>query len=94
MQLDNITINGASVTLVLIAVIALMAIHKYNGKKTTIEDFFIAGFAAASVPTGAILIYCAYEPSEINLLASVTMQIALVGAGVIFISYKTIRERI
>ncbi|WP_321528830.1 hypothetical protein [Sedimenticola selenatireducens] len=90
----NLTINAISVTLVLICVLALLAMHKVKGKKTSIEDFFVSGFAAASIPTGCTLIYCAYDPSKISLLSDVTMQIALVGAGVIFISYKTIRERI
>lgn len=90
----DISINILSVTLVLISIAVLLIIHMKKGKKTIMEDFFIVGFATASVPTGFTLIYCAYDPSKISLLESVTMQIALVGAGVIFISYKTIKDRI
>lgn len=90
----SISINAMSVTLVLISVIFLLVVHKFKGKHTSIEDFFISGFAAASFPTGITLIYCAYDPSKISMLSDVTMQIALVGAGVIFISYKTIKDRI
>ena len=90
----SVTLNGLSVTLVLFSVMVLLIAHKMKGTVTSIEDFFIAGFAAASIPTGGILIYCAYDPSKIELLAGVTMQIALVGAGVIFISYKTIKDKI
>ena len=89
----NVSINALSVTVVLIAVLILLIVHKFKSKKTSVEDFFIAGFSAASIPTGATLLYCAYEPSKITLLESVTTQIALVGAGVIFLAYKSIVER-
>ncbi len=88
-----ISMNALSVTFVLITVVILLFVHNKNGKKTSIDDFFVSGFAAASIPTGFTLIYCAYDPSKILLLSDVTKQIALVGAGVIFICYKTIRDR-
>ncbi|HEX9733490.1 MAG TPA: hypothetical protein VGG06_16080 [Thermoanaerobaculia bacterium] len=62
--------------------------------KTTLERPVLAAVAGASLPTGLVLIYGAFDATVIQELVALGVYLAIAGLMLIFVTLKTIAAQI
>ena len=64
------------------------------GRHNRLDALISAGVAGSSVPTGMVLIYCAFFPSAIAKLSGINVYVAFAGLALIFVAGKAIKEQL
>ena len=78
----------------LLAFAALFTMNSLRKKETELIDLFVVGFAGSAVPTGCLLIYGAFDGTVVQRLADAGVYIGFAGLAILFIFYKTFREKL
>ena len=90
----SVVIQFGSAASGLLAFFAFFALKKRQGSEPELLDLFVVGAAGSAVPTGALLIYAAFDPNIIQRLADSQVYIGFAGAALLFIFYKTFKEKL
>jgi len=77
----------------LLAFLFLWIARHRRKKNISLSNLFVVGASASSLPTGALLIYGAFDNSVIHKLADAGVYIAFAGAALFVIFYLTIKEK-
>jgi hypothetical protein len=84
-SLNVITVGFA----IIFATIAIFQ-KRSNGKKKDLEFYVNRSFAGSALPTGIALLCCAFKPDLLNKLDGASLNVAVAGITLLFISIKSI----
>lgn len=87
MNLPDLVTN-ASVTLAILAGPAMLLKNRYKKQPIALDDVFLGVSAASAIPTGLVLLYCAFNPAVIPTLRGLNVHIAAAGLALLFISIR------
>lgn len=74
-----------------------LIVNCFNGKEHNLQDLLVVGVTGSSVPTGLLLMVGAFDKNVLRQLIEsnlANVYIALAGAGMVFVFYQTLREKI
>ncbi len=92
MTLDSI-LKIAPVACGIIAFLTLLARNYLRAKENNLQDLFIVSISGSSVPTGALLIYSAFDYSIITKVSDGGVYMAFSGLALLYIFWKTFKEK-
>ncbi|MFG5862750.1 hypothetical protein [Metapseudomonas sp. CR1201] len=81
-------VGNASSGMFFIAFFLCLAADKVSGRDIELERAIVRGFSLASAPTGLAFVICAFQPVWIQKLEGASLNFALAGAVILFISIK------
>lgn len=90
---DSITkevVSGSSVILAILAFTITLLINRLKSWKNSLQKLLIISLAASSIPTGIILILCAFDLTLINRLEGLNVHIAAAGLALLYIVFTNI----
>lgn len=92
MNFDFITkelVSFSTVGLAIIVFIVSLIVSKLKNQKITLYDLLVRSLAASTLPTGIVLILCAFELELIDRLEGLNVHIAAAGLALIYIAFNT-----
>ena len=96
MTLETI-VTGASVVCGIGAFFALAILNAIEGRRHRLENLVVGAFVASAIPTGLILLACAFDPSLLQRMSGLNVHIAIAGLVLLYVSLKCLvgewRER-
>lgn len=81
-------VGNASSLMFIGAFIACILFDRLSGRAIELERAIVRGVSMASAPTGAAFLVCAFQPTFIQKLEGASLNFALAGAVILFISVK------
>lgn len=91
MEIVVLNIGNASVVFTVIGFLISLVQVKMNRGEVKLENLMTGAFAASTIPTGLILIICAFDQSLIQKLEGLNIYIAAAGLALLYLAYKTFR---
>lgn len=79
--------NASSVMFIGAFAISLL-LDRLRSQAVDLERAIVRGVSLASAPTGAAFLACSFQPSLIQKLEGASLNFALAGAVILFISFK------
>jgi hypothetical protein len=86
--LDNL--SEITVAFAIISAIASFFIQPVNGGKRDLEFTVNKAFSGAALPTGLALLGCAFKPELLSGLDGASLNVAVAGITLLFISVKSV----
>ena len=86
--IENVT--NISVALGIIAFFSIITYNSYKGYPITLDDLLLRMLAASAMPTGFLLLVCAFDPLLISEFDGLNIHIAAAGLALLYISYEAL----
>ena len=83
-------ISFASVTLAILAFCVVFILKKSKKQEIHLDDLFMRTFCASAIPTGILLLACAFYPELLTKLTGLNVHIAVAGLALLYVSGKAV----
>ncbi|WP_123947495.1 hypothetical protein [Flavobacterium reichenbachii] len=83
-------LNALTVGCFIIFAIISLFLQVPAGRSRDLEYIINKGLAGSALPTGLALLGCAFKPELLTLLDGVSLNVAVAGITLLFISYKAV----
>lgn len=83
-------VHIASAALAIITFLAALIVKKLGEQSAHLDDLIIRALSASMIPTGVLLIACAFDPSLLSSLTGLNIYIAVAGLTLLFVACKGI----
>ena len=80
----------ASAALAILTFFVALIVKKLDGQSAHLDDLIRRALSASAIPTGIILIACAFDPSLLGSLTGLNIYIAIAGMTLLFVAGKGI----
>lgn len=83
-------INEISVGLGILVFGLFLLVNWWKGRANRLDVLLTRVFAASAIPTGIVLLLCAFEPTLIIRLGGLNIHIAVAGMALLYVSFKSL----
>lgn len=83
-------INTISVGLGILIFGTVIIKNLVTKQQNKLEDILVKVFAGSAIPTGILLLFCAFKPALISHLKNLNIHIAVAGLALIYISCSSL----
>lgn len=85
-------LTGASVALFIFGFVLTFIARKTKKQSINLEILLPKAIAASSIPTGLLLLVCAFNPGLLQNLAGLNIYIAASGLALLYLSYEVLSK--
>ena len=83
-------LNIASVASAILTFFIVLIVKRVEGQSIHLDDLITRALSASAIPTGLLLIACAFYPSLLARLTGLNIYIAVAGLTLLFVACKRI----
>lgn len=89
-QTLSLYVTNATILTVIVTFVVTIIVNFIGKKENRLDDLLVRGLSGSAIPTGIVLLFCAFKPSLIESLQGLNVHIAAAGMVLLFVSIKTV----